>query len=279
MKKFIVALLIVTLCVAMVCPALAAESFTPSVTYKPAPELTGPTDDTGMNVGQLMKDGEIVAKLYFIDGNLFVMGSAVHADGVDHDHPCLIVTPYSEIPEAQDVPEEDKSLIQWVYEQILAQGMSFLENCAGLNAHIASVLGEGKTVQDLVVKDLFEVTVLCDELEEWLEPSGTVICLDFDLNLAPGTFVEVVAYKGGEWRRIEDVEVLDNGHVVCNTFENFCPIAILVSNEQLAETGAVEAVNTGDMSNMGLWIAVAGVSLVTVVAIVIAACKTKKAAR
>lgn len=276
MKKLIVALLIVTLCVAMVCPALADEAFTPSVTYKPMPELSGPVDDIGMNVGQLMKDGEIVAKLYLIDGKLQVIGTAVHADGVDHDHSCLIVTPYSEIPEASEVPEEDKALIHWVYDQILKQGMSFFENCAGLNEHIASILGEGKSVQDLIVKDLFEVTVLCDELEEWLEPEGTTICLDFDLDLAPSTFVEVVAYKGGEWRRIENVEVVD-GHVVCNTFENFCPVAVLVSTEQIAETAAVETVDTGDMSNMGLWIAVAGVSLAALLVCAVALRKSKKA--
>lgn len=277
MKKFIVALLIVTLCVAMVCPALAAESFTPSVTYKPAPELTGPVEENGMRVGNLMVDGEIIGGLYLKDGRLYVICEAAHPEGVAEDHECLIVTPYAEVPSEHQIPDEDKTLIYWVYEQILALGMKFFETCEGLNEHIASVLGEGKTVQDLVVKDLFEVTVLCDELEEWLEPEGTTICLDFDLNLAPGTFVEVVAYKGGEWRRIEAVEVLDNGHVVCNTFENFCPIAILVSNEQLAETGAVEAVNTGDNSNMGLWMAVAGVSLAALLVCFIGLRKTKKA--
>ncbi len=277
MKKFIVALLIVTLCVAMVCPALAAESFTPSVTYKPVPELTGPVDENGMKVGQLMVNGEVVGNLYLRDGKLTVICDAVHPEGVAEDHECLIVTPYSEVPNDPQIPEEDKALIYWVYEQILALGMKFFETCEGLNEHIASVLGEGKSVHDLIVKDLFEVTVLCDELEEWLEPEGTTICLDFDLNLAPGTFVEVVAYKGGDWRRIEAVEVLDNGHVVCNTFENFCPVAILVSNEQLADTGAVEAVNTGDVSNMGLWIAVAGASLAALLACAVALRKTKKA--
>lgn len=276
MKKIVIALLIVTLCVSMVCPALAAESFTPSVTYKPHPELTGPVDDNGMKVGELMVDGEPIGGLYLVDGKLVVICEGVHPDGVPHDHECLIVTAYADVPEETQIPQEEKDLIHWVYEQILALGMKFFESCEGLNEHIASVLGEGKTVNDLVVKDLFEVTVLCDELEEWLEPEGTMICLDFDLDLAPGTFVEVVAYKGGNWRRIEDVQLID-GHVVCNTFENFCPVAVLVSTEQLAETGAVEAVNTGDMSNMGLWIAVAGASLAALVVCFIGLRKTKKA--
>lgn len=276
MKKLIVALLIVTLCVAMVCPALADEAFTPSVTYKPHPELTGPEDENGIRVGQLMVDGEVVGGLYLRDGKLYTVCEAAHPGGVAKDHECLIVTAYADVPEETQIPQEEKDLIHWVYEQILALGMKFFENCEGLNEHIASVLGEGKSVMDLVVRDLFEVTVLCDELEEWLEPSGTVICLDFDLDLAPGTFVEVVAYKGGEWRRIEDVQLID-GHVVCNTFENFCPVAVLVSTEQIAETAAVETVDTGDMSNMGLWIAVAGVSLAAMLVCAVALRKSKKA--
>ena len=286
MKKLIVALLVVALCLSVVCPVMADESdFTPSVTYKPMPDLSGSEEENRTRVGNLMVNGEeVIGGVYVTeDGRLVVICDGVHPEGFDKDgnligveegHRCLLVTAYADVPGESLIPQEDKDLIKWVYEQILALGMKFFENCAGLNEHIASVLGEGKSVQDLVVRDLFEVTVLCDELKAWLEPAGTTITLNFDLGLAPDTFVDVVAYKG-QWLRIEDVQLMDDGSVVCSTFENFCPVAILVSETEIAETAAVETVNTGDFSQMALWIAVAGAALIAIVAIAVTSSKKK----
>ena len=270
MKKFVVMLLVVTLCLTMVCPALAAENdFVPSVTYKPMPRLVGPTDENGMNVGQTDNGGVV----YLNDGFLFVLADGVH-DGLDENHKCLVVTPLSEAETSTEIPDEAEEMLLWVYDQILTNGMSFFEGCEGLQELIEANLGAGKTVQDLVVKDLYDVSVLCEPLEAYLEPEGTTICLDFDLNLAPGTFVTVLTYKGGQWKMIENVELLENGTVTCTVYENFCPVAILV-NETDGEP-VIETVNTGDISNMGLWLAVAAASLAAIVVCIIGLNKSKK---
>lgn len=275
MKRFVIMLLVAALCVTMVCPALADESdFVPSITYKPMPELTGPVDETGVIVGQTRTESDHEGDVYLIDGELYVIGESVHADGVDHDQPCLIVTPLAEIANAAGVPDESVEKLLWVYEQILEQGMDFFADCEGLDELIKSALGEDATVQDLVVKDLFDVSVLCDPLEDWLEPTGTTLCLDFDAHVAPGTFVTVLTYKGGQWKMIEDVTVLEDGSVTCDTFENFCPVVILA--EATEGDPVIEEVDTGDMSNMGLWIAVAGVSLLAMILCVVALKKGKK---
>ena len=275
MRKFVIMLLVAALCVTMVCPVLADEGdFVPSITYKPVPEFAGTESEDGQIVGQTQTDDVHEGDVYLIDGELYVIGEAVHADGVDHDQPCLVVTPLSEIMSAADVPDESREKLQWVYEQILELGMDFFADCEGLQELITANLGEGKTLQDLVVKDLFDVSVLCDPLEEFLEPTGTTLCLDFDAHVEPGTFVTVLTYKGGKWNMIEDVKVLEDGSVTCDTFENFCPVVILAE----ATDGApvIETVNTGDPSSMGLWLAVAAASLVAIVLCVAGLKKSKK---
>ena len=155
--------------------------------------------------------------------------------------------------------------------------MSFFADCEELTGAIVGVLGQGATVNDLVVKDLFDVSVLCDELSEYLEPSGTTICLDFDLGIAPGTFVAVVAYKNGQWQMIEDVEVLEDGSVTCTTFENFCPVAVLVPAEDVPAADLMDAPDTGDSiaSQTILWAGIAAVSLAAIVALVLVQRKRK----
>lgn len=264
MKKMMTILLALCLCLAMMCPALAAEDdFTPSVSYKPVPGLAGNKDEMGNTVVGYGDDG--MAKVCLDDGRIFVIGEGIHAEGtLDDEHACLVITAVADADSAEEIPENAKELLLWVYAQIKEQGMKVFADCEGLQEAVAAALGQNATVEDLVVKDLFDVSVLCDPLEEYLKPEGTTICLDFDLNVAPGTFVTVLAYKNDKWNMIEDVEVLEDGSVTCTTYENFCPIAILVSETQLSESAAVEEVDTSDNSQLVLWSVVAGVSLVAI---------------
>ena len=286
MKKIIIALLVMALCLTMVCPALADEGdFVPSITYKPMPEFSDAnTDEVGQIVGQTRADADHTGDVYLINGELFVIAEGVHETAGEYDHPCLVITPLSEATTSTEIPDESEERLLWVYEQILTEGMDFFEDCEGLNELIAANLGEGKTVQDLVVKELFDVSVLCDPLESWLEPTGTTLCLDFDAHVAPGTFVTVLTYKGGQWKLIEDVKVLEDGSVTCDTFENFCPVAILAAAPEVAPEVEAGTIDNGDLDtaevettgNLGLWLAVAAASLIAVVLIVAGLAKKKK---
>ena len=170
-------------------------------------------------------------------------------------------------------------------------------DCDELDAYIKEQLGADATVEDLIVRDLFDISVLCNELEEYLEPEGNVVCLDFELGLEPGSFVAVVVYKNGQWQMIEDVEILENGTVTCTTFEHFCPVAILVADEQMgpsmnapvsapdkapANNGHVpastDAPETGvsESNNVTVWAIVAAVALAGIVVLVVMQGKKKE---
>lgn len=263
MKKLISMVLILVLCLALACPAFATgDSFVPSIGYKPAPELAPEETEDGPTVGYAYdEDGNVIGSVLYEDDKVTV--TAAHPEGLSEDHECLIITPLSEAETSTEIPDDAENLLLQIYEQLLANGMMLFSECEGLDEYIASKLGEGKTAQDLVVRELFDVSVICNDLSEYLEPAGTTICLDFDMNLPADTFVAVVAYKGGQWKMIEDVEVGVKGNVVCTTYENFCPVAVLT----LADEAPVEAPYTGDTmgTNAVLWGGIMAVSLATIV--------------
>lgn len=308
MKKMISMVMALVLCFALAGTALA--DFTPSVSYKPAPELAGPTADDGCRiVGYVTKDGVRIGEIHYnSNGHMYATVEAVHENGCNDGHRCLIMTPLSMAEDDKEIPEDARDLLLWVYEQIMEKGMSFIKN-AELDAYIKEQLGADKTVEDLVVRDLFDVSVLCEELNEYLEPTGSVVCMDFDLGLEPGSFVAVVVYKDGQWQMIENAEVLEDGSVTCTTFEHFCPVAILVADAQSdsstggthtgtpaagggsngssggsgASTGgyvpaSTDAPDTGVSANnnLVLWIVIAAAALAAIVVLVAVQSKRKK---
>ena len=266
MKRVISFVVILVLCAAMVCPALAVgDDFTGSIAYKPVPPLVGTETEEGTVVGYLYEDEIVVGDVIHTDGRVWVYN--VHDENVADDHVCLVITPVSEAESSTMIPDDAREQLLWAYQDIVDNGMSVFANCKGLNESIAAALGEGKTVEDMVVKDLFDVSVICDELEEFLEPEGTTICLDFDFGIQPGTHVEVVAYKNGEWQMIEDVAVKGDGSITCTVYENFCPVAVLVP----ASNSIVEAPQTGDSvgTDAAQWGVIMAVCLLGIAAIVL----------
>lgn len=268
MKKLISVLLVVVLCLALTCSVYAAEDdFVPSITYKAMPAFAAGTQaDDGCQVIGYAENGEgQQLVVHYENGSIYVDG--LHEGEVGEDHTCLVITPLAEAETGSEIPDASRERLLWVYEQILSMGMDFFADCEELASAVIAVLGQGASVEDLVVKELFDVSVLCDELEEYLEPAGTTICLDFDLGIEPGTFVSVVAFKNGQWQMIEDVEVEADGSVTCTTYENFCPVAVLVPASEEVVGDVATAPDTGDGigGQVGLWAVIAGVSLAAIV--------------
>lgn len=274
MKKMLSIVLVLVLCLALTCPVFAVDdTFVPSIGYKPAPELAPAETEDGPTVGYAYdEDGNVIGSVLYVDDKITV--TAAHPEGVAEDHVCLIITPLSEAETSTEIPDAAKDLLLQIYDQLVSNGMKLFGECEGLNEFVAERLGEGITAEDLVVRDLFDVSVLCDELEEYLEPDGTTICLDFDMNLPQDTFVAVVAYKGGQWRMIENVEVGVKGNVVCTTYENFCPVAVLT----LAEEDAAATPYTGDTAgtNVMVWGCVMAASLAAILVLFLIQRKRKE---
>lgn len=283
MKKFFSIAMIALLCFALMMPVFAAEDdFVPSITYKPAPGFAGETAEDGcLIIGYVYPElsehsKKAVAEVHYDNGRIYVTCvhgdgvDCIHANGMEEDHKCLVITPLAEAETSTEIPEDARELLLWVYQQLLENDMKLMGDCEGLDAAVAAVLGESKTSDDMVVRDLFDVSVICEELEAYLEPEGTTICLDFDFGLDADDYVEVVIYKDGKWQMIEEVKILEDGALTCTTYENFCPVAVLVPGADVVED--VEAApDTGDGigNEVGLWATIAGVSLVAIVALVL----------
>ena len=290
MKKMTSIVLVLVLCFALASSALA--DFTPSVTYKGVPEFTdanGIADDGCRIIGYVEGNGERIGEVHYNEnGHLYATVEKVHENGCGEGHKCLLLTPISMAETDKEIPEESRDLLLWVYEQILEQGMSFIDS-AELDAYIKEQLGPDATVEDLIVRDLFDVTVLCEELEEYLEPEGNVVCLDFELGLEPGSFVAVVAYKDGQWQMIEDVEVLEDGSVTCTTYEHFCPVAILVAGDEMGAADGIggnnghipastDAPDTGVSANDNIvvWMIVAAAAAAALIVLFVSQRKKKE---
>lgn len=283
MRKWIVFALLLVFCFSMMVPTYAAEDdFVPSITYKPMPDAgSGWADDGCRLIGYAYDaDGEETAQVHDDGNRIYVTCNHeedhIHGGPVGEDHECLVITPLSEAETSAKIPEEARKELLKVYEDLLANQMKLMGECEGLDELVAEALGEGKTSDDLVVRDLFDVTVLCDELKDYLKQEGTTICLDLDLGLKPGDFVQVVAYVDGKWQLIEKVEIAADGSYTCTTYKKICPVAVLVPATTVKDH-YTPAPDTGDAiaDQLGLWVAVAGCSLAAIVILVVLQRKRK----
>ncbi len=243
MKKIISFMLVAVLLAVMCVSVASADKFVESITYKPAPELV---------VG---------------GGERPVIGNVVDPNGdilTEEYHDCIVITPVSEAETSTKIPADAAKLLLDVYAEISADGYKFASMSDELNKMVASDLGEGCDADDLVVRDLFDVTVLCDELKENLAPVGNTLTLTFKVSVDKDTPVYVMTYKGGKWAPI--VKTVNNGDgTISCTFEDFCPVVFMVPTENPDDTP-----QTGDTSDNTFWVVVM-VSATLLIAALVAA--------
>lgn len=173
---------------------------------------------------------------------------------------CLIITSVQEAQNGTEtgISEEDREILLDVYEQLEDGSMK---------------LPYEKDADKMVIRDLLDASMYCDHPHNTeLDKPGVCIKLTFDLGVAPGTEVIIMAYVDGEWITAESVVNNGDGTVTC-ILEDICPIAFSV------RTGTYDsAPKTGDSlgQNLTLWITIMVVSLAAIVVLVIVYFKKKK---
>ncbi len=252
MKKIVSILLILVFTAIPLC--VLADNFVPSISYKPAPEIVPVDPDTGL-IGT-------------VDGTV---GSDEHDYNVYQD--CIVVTPVSEAETSDEIPDAAAAMLLRAYQELNAQNLKLSTLSEELNALVAAKLGNGKNADDLVVKDLFDVSVICDNLETALAPEGNTLDITFRIGVEADEEVFIMTYKNNAWSPIE--EVVNNGDgTVTGTFEHFCPVAIFIEGE-----GKSDSPQTGVFDVTYIWAIVALASAALIVAIVVinrrASAKTK----
>ncbi|MBQ7345292.1 MAG: hypothetical protein IJW45_04425 [Oscillospiraceae bacterium] len=235
MKKIIALLTVLMLCAAMVVPASAANEFTPSVSNKPAPEIVPVVDPNGdPAIGEIIDEvQEIIDYVY---------------------EPCIVITPVSEATTSTEIPDDAEELLLDVYAKLQSGEMTI---------DYETLFG-GVDNDDMVIRDLFDVTFLCEEHPEMLAPTGIVFRVTFDIGVEAGVDVYTTTYKNGEW--VPAVSTVNNGDgtVTC-LIEDFCPVAFSVEVED--DEPIEPPVQTGDQAGeqLYIWIAIASIALVAVV--------------
>ena len=245
MKRFITGLLATVFCLSSTCFAMA-NTFVPSVGYKPAPELEIEIGDDGV---------PLWGSLWDEDGMVL---------GITDEHKdCIIITPVAEVDTSTRIPEDARQILKDVYAK-LNSGEMKLSDIDALNKFVAENLGEGKSGKDLVVKDLFDVSVICSELMDHIIQPGKYIQLTFNVGIAPDQFFAAMVYVDGEWRMVEAVNNGD-GTVSC-MFEDICPVAFLVESTTVDYGKTPETGDTNAMKAV-FWGATAAASFAALVVI------------
>ena len=232
MKKVICLITAVMLCVSLASFAFAAEAeFVPSISYKGAPSIVEITDDKGNPaIGTI------------VNGNGETTGY-LHGD-------CLLITPIAEANTSTKIPADAKTTLLSVYDQLEKGTMK---------------LPYGKDVDGdkMIVRDLFDVSWLCEEHPAIVAAEGVTVTLTFNIGIDAKTDVVVMTYINNTWSEIVSVKNNGDGTITC-VFEDFCPVAIAVPVE-----GSNPPSDTGDHSNIALWTALLSISAVALVALVV----------
>lgn len=258
MKKLVPLFLTFAMTMMAATPA-SAVSFTPSVEQKEAPEVVTVTGDSGDDVAAVIQDaqGETVSEVPYGE---------------------LIVTPVSQTSEAD---EDITTNLENAYTQITSVS-SLLE----LSTDVEDVLydyslevGDDVTVDDLVVRDLFDVTVR-GEYADHLAVDGHSIAIRFSLNLDPSAFLMVLHnYQGDEWEVIPNDRVTryDNGDVSV-AFYSLSPVAFVVDGAEVAlDPNAPQSPQTGEKTAVDPMVICAAVFGVAAVGLFLMGTRRKKA--
>lgn len=231
MKKVISLISAVMLCVSLIGFVFAADvEFVPSITYKGAPSIVEITDDQGNPA----------------------IGTIVNAGGETTgyvDEHCLLVTPLSEASTSTKIPADAKETLLSVYEQ-LENGTMKLPYGAGVDG------------DKMIVRDLFDVSWLCDDHPALIAPEGVTVTLTFNIGIEADVTPVVMTYINGTWEEVVSVKNNGDGTITC-VFEDFCPVAISVP---VPGEGPDD---TGDKADITLWAVLLVVSAAAVVTMVI----------
>lgn len=234
MKRMICIITALVICLAMACPAFAAEGdFVPSISYKDSPDIVPGKDPNGNDVIGVVKDA---------DGNI-----------IDYVYPaCLLITPVSKAESSTQIPQDAKDILLDVYEA-LSTGMMNLpydKYNADLNPN------------EMVIRDLFDASWLCTDHPVMVAPEGVTVTVTFDLGVDADETVYCMTYMNNAWDPIVSVTNNGDGTVTC-VFEDFCPVAFAVRSK-------LPPSQTGDVmgQTMYIWVIIMVASAAAVVTLI-----------
>ena len=212
MKKMMSVLLAIVLCVVLACPVFAADTFVPSISYKD--NVAGvPNDDESW--GWILDgDGDVVFKI---------------------TEECLVITPVANAMTSTKIPEAAREVLLDVYGKLSDGTMKI--PYGDLNEKLKD--------KDMVIRELFDVSMLCDDAVKALE-EGRNLVITVAAGINPGTDLTVTQYKDGQWVLVS-ATINEDGSVTLEL-----PSTGVVAFSVPVGTN-VPPTQTGDTSNLILW--------------------------
>lgn len=256
MKKRLVSVLTAMLILLALPISASASNFTPSVEQKGAPAVSAVQDKGGNSVSAIIRDAH---------GN-----EVIGVPATD-----LIVTPVSE---AENAADDIRTKLLNAYKQINSVGS--LSELADNLKTVLSQLSSETDVADLVVRDLFDVTVQ-GTYAEHLAAEGNSISIQFELGLEKDQLLLVLHNLADQqWEVIPNDQVVrgDDGSVTV-TFNSLSPVAFAVDNVDI--TADPNAPKSPQTSQGVPTLAICGIALLVVgaAAACVYAAKRKKASK
>ncbi len=222
MKRIISLITVIAFCMSLLFCVASAADFVPSIGDKDHPEIIPEPDGS---IAQIVDTDDTV-----ID----VVGSD-----------CLIITPVSEADTSAQIPTDAKQELLDVYDQLVKGEMTLPYD-------------DSVDPDDMVIRDLFDLSFLCDEHPEMLDNGGK-LRVNFDLGVQAGDTVICMVYVDGQW---VPVELFNNGDgsVTC-LFTDVCPVVFAVKQSETPP-------DTGDHlgGSVALWISLMVLSAGAIVA-------------
>lgn len=230
MKRVLNVILVLSLLAAMAVPALARSvDFVPSISDKGAPDVVG--------------SGEIK------DTNGNAVGSA--------DNTVVVVTPVSQATTSDKISDADEKNLLDAYDK-LTSGDKAYGLCPGLE-DLADKLYGGVKEDDLVVRDLFDVSLSDAELENKVS-NGNTISLTLNANVGKDDKVLAMVKDGDTWTSA--INVVNNGDgTVTVTLSTLGAVVLMTA------TASGSSV-TGDTTNVAFWGIAVALSLGAIVTMV-----------
>lgn len=226
--------------------AYAKTEFTPSVSYKDSPTIVPvkPRPD-GPGGSQEDPDKDTVAEI--VDKDKDEVVKDVYSENI-------VVTPVADADTSTDIPQESKDKLIEVYDKLEKGEMELPYEKIDPNVNAS----------DLVIRDLFDITIVDDDLNEVLLQDNTTIKATFDLGIAEGVNVYVMVFVEDEW--IPAVSVTNNGDgTITVELSNTGTLAFSV------EAGDLPPAQTGDTvgADLPVWIGVMAVAAVALIVVLV----------
>ena len=220
---------------------LDMSNFTPSVSGKSAPQVSTFTDDDGETYVGYIRSREGDLEIRVPDKNYIVITSVAErdyiADILTHEH---LEWSYDGIIQAEDVgelfTEHDKSVVIPDHEH---------GTIAGLLDETLKEMGLDLTHDQLVVKDLFEVTAYGDYLH-YLYDENNYLEVTFNANLDPSKPVVVIHSPDSKHWHVhptDEFAVNENGAVTLKMYDLGAVAFLVEAEEEIDLETAVQSPN------------------------------------